>query len=335
MDDRFLHEARRAPRPEFAARLRGRLTELDAAAHGRSFARSRALRRGLLTLAPVAAAVLALVLFPDVRAGAQAFLEMFRVRNFVAVSFDPERLRALEGKGVDPIALIGEHTQTRAPEPPQSFVAPAGAFAAAGYSGHEPTFLPNGLAADSVVVLGGQEGELRIEARKLNELMASLGVHDVALPPELDGARIAMRSSRAVAIRYRGGKHEVLFVQAPPPEVTLPAGLERARLAEIGLRVLGLSADEARRFADRIDWNSTALVPVPLGECTFREVEVGRQKALLIESAGPDAGQEAGKVHPGRAGGGRVLLWSDEERIYAMRGNLRDFDLLQMASSVP
>lgn len=335
MDDRFLNAARRAPRPEFADRLRRQLDEADAATHGRKFARSRAIRRGLFTLAPVAAAVIALVAFPDVRAGAQAFLELFRVRNFVAVNFDPERLRSLESRGVDPLALIGEHSEIRAPEPPQSFPTPAAAFAAAGYLGHEPTFLPEGLGADSSVVFGGQEGEVRLEARKLNELLSSLGVTDVALPASLDGARITLRTSRAVAIRYRAGDQQAQFVQAPHPELALPVGLERARLAEIGLRVLGLSDDEARRFAGRIDWNSTALVPVPTGECTFREVEVGRHKALLIESAARDGGSGEKRARPRHRDGERILLWSDEERIYALSGNLRDVVLLQMASSVP
>jgi hypothetical protein len=260
---------------------------------------------------------------------------MFRVRNFVAVNFDPERLRGLESRGVDPLAMIGEYTEIRAPEPPQSFPGPAAAFAAAGYLGHEPTFLPEGLSADSSVIHGGQESEVRLEAHKLNELLSSLGVTDVALPASLDGARITLRTSRAVAIRYRAGDREALFVQAPHPELALPAGLERARLAEIGLRVLGLSVDEARRFADRIDWNSTALVPVPTGECTFREVEVGSHKALLIESAAPGSGSKAGRTRPRHRDGERVLLWSDAERVYALSGNLRDVILLQMASSVP
>ena len=91
-DDRFLHEARREPRPEFTTALRQRLAHEDQEARGRSFGGGRSLRRALLAVAPAAAAVLALVVLPEVRAGAQAFLELFRVRNFVAVNVDPERV---------------------------------------------------------------------------------------------------------------------------------------------------------------------------------------------------------------------------------------------------
>lgn len=327
MDDRFLSAARRPPRPEFAAALRDRLAAADASSRARSFERSRAVRRGLFTLAPVAAAIVALVAFPEVRAGAQSFLELFRVRHFVAVNFDPARLKVLQDRAVDPLTLVGDVRETGHREEPRAYPDPASAFAAAGYAGREPATLPAGLAVDSVVVLGAGSAEVRLEASKLNELLASLGIHDATLPPALDGSTISVQTARSVAVRYRGGNFRALLVQAPHPQIGLPPGLERARLAEIGLRVLGLEAAEARRFADRIDWNSTALIPVPTGECTFREVEVGGRQALLIEAEGDG---EKGRARADR----RVLLWSDADRIFALSGNLRDYDLLHMASSV-
>lgn len=338
MDDRFLHEARREPRPEFTTALRRQLAQIDEERRGRTFARSRALRRGLFSIAPAAAAVLALVLFPEVRAGAQAFLELFRVRNFVAVNVDPERVKALDKDGVDPLSLIGEHVETSPPEPTRGFDTAAAAFLAAGYPAREPSYLPMNLKADSAVMIGAREGEVRVHAAKVNELLGSLGISDLSIPQALDGARISMRSARAVALRYRDGGEGGLratLVQAPHPEVAIPAGVDKARLAEIGLRIAGLSADEARRFAQRIDWNSTVLVPVPMGECTFREVEVNGHKALLIEPANPEQPSGVSKSMPRHRGGsGRVLLWSDDERIFALTGNLRDYAMLQMAESI-
>jgi hypothetical protein len=336
MDDRFLHEARREPRAEFAAGLRRRLAQDDEAARARIVARRGGLRRGLLALAPVAAAVLALVLFPEVRAGAQAFLELFRVRNFVAVNVDPERIKALDKDGMDPMALIGEHTETSPAEPSRGFDTPADAFLAAGYPARVPTYLPDGILPDTAVLIGAHEGEVRVNTAKVNELLASLGIHDLSVPPALDGARIGVRAPRAVAVRFRNASHKqrAMLVQAPHPEVSVPAGLERARIAEIGLRIAGLPADEARRFADRIDWNSTVLVPVPVGRCTFREVEVRGRKALLIEQNEEKSGPGSSKARPVE-GTGRVLLWSDDERVFALTGNLRDYPMLQMAESIP
>ena len=337
MDDRFLHEARRDPRPEFTAALRRRLSDSDEQARARVVARRGGLRRALTLFAPVAAAVLALVLFPDVRAGAQAFLELFRVRNFVAVNVDPERVKALDKDGMDALSLIGDHVETSAPEPPLGFDTPAAAFLAAGYPAREPSYLPENLKPDSAVMLGAREGEIHVRAAKVNELLRALGITDVAIPAALDGARISLRTSRAVALRYRdeGEGLRAMLVQAPHPELGLPAGIDRARLAEIGLRVAGLSASEARRFADRIDWNSTVLVPVPMGQCTFREVEVKGHKGLLIEAKNDEKATGSHDRTAIRQAERRVLLWSDDERVFALTGNLRDMTMVQMAESIP
>jgi hypothetical protein len=327
MDDRFLSAARRAPRPEFTASLRRRLAAVDEERRARAFTRARVLRRALFALAPAAAAAFALVAFPEVRTAAQSFLELFRVRNFVAVQVDPERMKRLSEGNVDPLSLVGSRVTTSPAEEPRRFATAAEAFAAAGYAAHLPTYLPEGYAVDSAVVIGAHAGEITIEAKRLNESLVSLGIRDVDLPAGLDGARIGIKAPRAVVVRYervRGDEHwRVRLVQAPHPEIALPAGLPRERLAEIGLRVLGLPADEARRFAARIDWTSSVLVPIPTGKATFREVEVRGRRAILIESAG-STDRNA-----------RMLLWSDAERVYSLGGELHEVPIMAMAESIP
>ncbi len=335
MDDKFLHAARENPRPGFASELRSRLAAGDAARRSRTFPGRRVLRRVLGIALPIAAAVLALVLFPDMRAGAQAFLEMFRVRTFAAVNVDPSRLGALEKSFPDPRGIFGEVRVVHEAGAAQRFETPALAFAAAGFAPAEPAFLPAGLAADSAIVLDGQEFEVTLDARRLGELLASLDIRDVGIPPAYDGARMQARTSRRVGIRYRKDALEAVFMQSPNPQISLPPGLDRARLAEIGLRVIGLPADEARRFADRVDWNSTMLIPLPTGKATFRDVDVRGQRGLLIEAAEESAGGPARDPVPSERRPDRVLLWSNGERIFALGGNLRDYTLLEMANSVP
>ena len=199
------------------------------------------------------------------RAGAQAFLEMFRVRTFAAVNVDPSRLGALEKSFPTRAASSARCASCTRRAAAQRFDTPALAFAAAGFAPAEPAFLPAGLAADSAIVLDGQEFEVTLDARRLGELLAALDIRDVGIPPSYDGARMQARTSRRVGIRYRKDALEAVFMQSPNPQISLPPGLDRARLAEIGLRVIGLPADEARRFADRVDWNSTMLVPLPRG----------------------------------------------------------------------
>ena len=117
-----------------------------------------------------------------------------------------------------------------------------------------------------------------------------------------------------------------MLVQARSPEVSVPAGWDVERLAEIGLRVLGLDTGEARRIARSTDWRSTLLVPVPMNASTFRQVTVRGQSGLLITTS--SRGQD------GRRREGAMLMWTQGERVFCLQGNLSGRDLMQMAESV-
>jgi hypothetical protein len=103
----------------------------------------------------------------------------------------------------------------------------------------------------------------------------------------------------------------------------VPAGIDVVRLAEIGLRVLGLDSGEAHRIATTTDWRTTLLVPVPINASTFRQVTVRGAQGLLITTSGGEHRRE-----------GTFVLWSEGDRVYATMGNLSDRDMLQMAESV-
>ena len=104
MDDRFLYEARREPRPEISANLRAKLRRQGPE---RSGVRWLTLRPGAAVAAGLVMLVAAaLIAFPSVRASAQAFLDLFRVRNFAAVEFDPARLDKLQSLRQDNALLV-------------------------------------------------------------------------------------------------------------------------------------------------------------------------------------------------------------------------------------
>ena len=108
----------------------------------------------------------------------------------------------------------------------------------------------------------------------------------------------------AVTMRYRRGSTWVAtFSQARSPEIDLPAGVDLAEIGEVGLRVAGLSADEARQFAEKIDWHTTLLVPVPANAASFREVDVHGTTGLLISIDSARAGG------PGGESAKTIVLW--------------------------
>lgn len=330
MDERTLHGMRREPRPEFARELHERLRR-----QGPALAPSRTLpaRRLGWSLAGGLAVALAVLCFtvPAVRVSAQAFLDLFRVRNFAAVSVDPARLERLREQKLDPGSLLagGRPEILEDPGAPRVVGSVGEAAAAAGFAVRVPAQRPAGMTADTITVLGAGAVRFAVDGARLQRMLETLDLRDLAVPDGLDGRPITVRTSPTVRQRFTGERRHVELVQARSPEVSLPAGLDLERLGEIGLRVAGLDAGEARRFARSIDWSGTLVVPVPLDAASFTEVTVHGQRALLVRSTVP-----AGGAGPGARGPGRLLLWSEGEMVFALGGNLDEVPMVEMAESL-
>jgi hypothetical protein len=326
-DDRFLDDARRDPRPEFARGLRERLRSHEMPATGRAWA-GIGLRPVLVGMVAVVAAVAAFTL-PSVRASAQAFLDLFRVRNFAAVSFDPERLKQLESGKLDVKELLGGQIESlKEPGAPRGVASAGEAGAMAGFVARQPTYLPSGFVADSAFVQGDAAARITIHGDKVRAVLDALDIRDLQLPPGLDGKTATVRVSPAVFLRYRNGENRLALVQSRSPEVDLPAGIDLPTLGEIGLRILGLAPAEARRIAQTTDWHTTVLVPVPTDASSFSQVDVNGNRGLLVETT------RRPNTKDGRRQAGSVLLWSDGDMVFALTGRLNRVDLVQMASSV-
>lgn len=325
MDDRFLHEHRREPRPGFVRALREKLREQsETAAEKRGFQLHPALA-GAVAVAMVAG----LFSLPAVRAKAGDLLSLFRVQNLTAVPFDPSRLERLkelvESESGGP-AMLGFDTEVlRQPGEPREFPTPEAASSAAGLSVRTPNELPRGFTLDKIVVTSEAEARMTANTTQLDAALDLLDIRDMRAPSEWNGRSVTLRMPRAVSMQYVNGDRRAEFKQAASPEVDLPPGADLAQMGVVALRVLGLSADEAKRTASRIDWNSTLLVPVPIDATAFREVTIHGHKGLLIETTRPKGG--------GRAGGG-LVLWTEQGRVYAIGGNVGTNDLVVMAESV-
>ena len=272
----------------------------------------------------------ALFSLPAVRAKAGDLLNLFRVQNLTAVPFDPSRLERLESlvksQSEGPNMFGFETEVLRQPGEPRRFDTPEAASSAAGLSVRTPNDLPRGFTLDKIMVTGDAEARLTANTRELGSALELLEIRDVRVPSEWDGRSVTLRMPRAVTMDYVNGDRRVQFKQAASPEVDLPPGADLAQMGVVALRVLGLSADEARRTADRIDWNSTLLVPVPIDATAFREITIHGRKALLIETT-----RTGGK---GRQAGGGIVLWTEEGRVFAVGGNVQRSDLVVMAESV-
>jgi hypothetical protein len=328
MNDEFLNVLRREPSPEFARKLKVQLRALDDEAREPRRA-PRAAR-----WAALAASLLVVALaftFPAVRAGAQAFLDLFSVVNFTGIAFDPERLAKLPSSGLDLAQIVGGDVEVlKAPHDPVVYTTVEQAGAAAGLRVRTPAWLPPGLELQNVGV--GGDGEMRFTGRTANLrlLLDSLAIGDVTIPEGIDGQPFQVRVPPVLHLAYgRSGKPAALaLIEAQTPEVTFPAGLDVAALGEIGLRLLGLSRSEAYRLAQTIDWRTTLLVPVPVNAASFRQVNIQGESALLIEA------NNSARPNKSGMGGESVLMWSQQGVVYALTGATSPDTLIDIAQSM-
>jgi hypothetical protein len=322
MDDRFLNELRRDPDPRFARQLHQKLRVQESP--------RRAWTPRLvptMAVAVVGLVVVAMFAFPSVRASAQAMLDLFRVRKFAAVQFDESRMEKLKALDDDRAFMVFDHQDVvQDPGPPRIVPSVDAAGAAAGFRVARPSFLPGGLTPDTVRVQSAGQARLSISEAKLRALLDALDLRDVTVPSGLDGKVVDVRKPPIVIQQFHNsGRLRATLVQSNSPEIGIPAGLDVERLAEVGLRVIGLDASEASRVAHATDWRSTLLVPVPINASTFRQVTVGGAQGLLITTS---------ERKDGIRREGTIVLWSEGEKVYGAFGNLSDRDLLQMAESV-
>jgi hypothetical protein len=322
MDDKFIRDLRRAPAPAFARRLRASL-------HGAEIAEEHRFGAPFTKWAAMAASV-ALVsvafTFPAVRVGAQAFLDLFRVASVTAVAFDAERLARLEQldlSGLDLPAIVSENVEVLAESgEPTSYPTLEDAAAAAGHSVLTPAWMPPGWELTTIEVVGENAVRLTLVTEPLVEVMAGLGIDDISIPAGLDGQQATIRVPPVVHLEYTHPaitSGQLQLLQAQSPEVSFPAGIDLAALAEIGLRILGLERDEAYRFAQSIDWRSTLIIPVPAANASFTEVNVAGNEGLLIKP---------------RDEYGALLLWASGAEVFALGGPLSNPELLEVAQTL-
>lgn len=325
MDDDFMLSGWRKPPVDFARQLRERLQGLESeAAPGHRF--KHILR--------VAACVAALVLvvgafsFPAVQAAARTFLDLFRVVNFAPVFVSSERVSVLmQRQDLDLPRLLGEQVEVlKTSGAPQPVADAAAAGIAAGIQVRTPAWRPVGLEPQMISVAGDQALRVTASTVKLQRVLDALGIDDLSVPDGINGQSATVHVPAIVRITYRDDARTVVLLQARQPEVSFPAGIDLASLAEIGLRVLGVKPAEARRFAQNVDWRTTLIIPVPVNVASFRQVDVQGNAGLLIVTArqGPrDLLPEESRV-----------LWSSGDSVFALVGNVKPAELFEMAQSV-
>jgi hypothetical protein len=329
MNDEFLKYYRQSPRADFARQLHEKIDG------GTNMVKPNTWRRTLTRWSPallaamIVLAIALVVALPPARALAQDFLDLFRVKKFAAIQIDPARVQQLENLNLDTEKLFADNVQVlQEPGKPVTVASVEEAGQRAGFNVAVPLQLPNG-AKLQVSVQGAGAGVLTANVSKVQELLNLVGIDDAQIPQQLDGAKITIRKPAAVLQKYTFKNGAIEFMQSPSPEVELPPGVELKQLAEIGLRVLGLSKNEAHNFADKIDWSSTFLIPIPANAAEVRQVSVNGADGLMLTSNGT-----ARNGRSPYANGEAMILWAKGDMVYALHGYGSAVNLLEIANSV-
>jgi hypothetical protein len=293
--------------------------------------------------------VLALVMaVPGARAFASELLNLFRVQQVTVVPVDFTGMEQLNGVvGTDISQLISDSiTMTKKPSDPLTVASAEEASQQTGFN----VRLPQDKTPSRISVMSGSSFSLTVDRTKAQALLDEAGRSDLVLPDSIDGAKVSVTIPSSVSIAFgtcpepsslsegeREMKREmetsgspgrvyadcVILAEIPSPEVSAPASVNVAQLAQIALEFSGMTPEEAAAFTNTVDWTSTLVVPIPKNAASYQQVTVDGVTGTLIQRPSDDAPQFA-------------LLWVKDGIIYAIGGlGSNSQQALEIANSLP
>jgi hypothetical protein len=259
--------------------------------------------------------------FAPVRAWAGQFLGLFRVQQVAVLPIDTTQLSTLTGNealGSRIAQLFSDSVKvTKEPADPQIVADAAEASQLAGFT----VRLPSAEAQPQLTVRPGTAFEFTLNRERSQALLDEAGYSHLQLPASLDNAFIQVDIPAGVTAAYGNcptSEHEegspgrrfancVLLVQIPSPTINTPPDLDVIQLAEIGLQLTGMTAEQAREYSQTVDWTSTLVVPIPRNGASYEKISVDGVTGYLIQRPSDDAPQYA-------------LVWVKDGIIYAIGG---------------
>lgn len=240
-----------------------------------------------------AVAVAAIVLLPPARGLAQQIWQLLTVRRvaFIRVNSWPEGVPSLQvniiGTPLPPIparSLDEAHRRVHyEPRLPRAGV----------LSGSPNLYTTFGISAGTVV----KAVDLALALRKT-------GVTDQSVPPEWDGAHLALHTSAVVLAQWP----EAALAQSLPLTLSAPANFDFAAFSTLMLRILGVGPEEAKQLAAQMGTTPPWLAPLSKDfdrVATFEEITLKSGPATLAE--------QNGRI---------TLAWSVPDRVYVLTGNV-------------
>lgn len=263
------------------------------------------------------------------RAWASSFLGLFRVQKITVLEFDPmaasDGAEAFSANEETIRRVLEENMIISDSADPYEVASLDEAAAAVGFTPSIPADFQGG----KITVQPAMNAELIINQLEMQALLDALEI-DMQISPEMDGQSVTFNVPASIIItgacqpvdadRSTFGDCKVLY-QIPSPTVNAPEGLNVDRLGEAMLQLLGYSPLEARVFSQTIDWTSTLIIPIPIGEgIQHGEVSVSGVSGTLFTHA---------------EGDGYMLMWVKDGYLFNLRGPGSPEEALAIANSIP
>ena len=283
--------------------------------------------RPVLIMAGLVLILAILMAFAPVRAIANSFLGLFRVQQVQVVQVNPGNLPEQLGSSYQLEYFMSNDVQIQQQGETEIVSSPAEAGQLAGI----PVRLPPGMNTEPILEVSPQaQITFTVQLALVEAILEEIGREDISLPPEIDGAVVTVDLPHMVSANYgecslsgsemaeKGYDPDdptlaylpncTTLVQMPSPQVNAPEGLDLTQLGEAYLLLMGMEPGEAAQFSQTIDWASTLVIPIPVYEATYREVEVDGVRGTLILGDQGDYGQQY------------VLIWIKGEIVYVLTG---------------
>jgi hypothetical protein len=173
----------------------------------------------------------------------------------------------------------------------------------------------------SITVLASMDFTQTIHVAQLRAALEKAGAHDVAVPPQWEGAQLRYSIGPLVNLGYKG---DVGILQAKPIEFSIPTGFPLQRFAEVAFRCVGLSERDAEAMAQKFTANPAWLLDVPSDDAADIEQVILRSgPALLVQEFNEDG-------RPPRV----TVLRSTSDRIFAVETSSRQ-QALEIGDALP
>jgi len=240
--------------------------------------------------------------FAPVRAIANSFLGLFRVEQFTIVQVNPADLPEQLGSSSQLEYLLTQNLQIEERGEAYQVADKNEASQRVGFEVRLPTGMIKPL--NSLDVQPGGQVTFVVDSARVQLILNEIGRSDIQIPEEVDGALVTLEIPDGITTQYGNCEYDlerlreagydpddpkipqlpdcITLVQLPSPTITAPTELNLVEIGEAYLQLLGMSAEEAHEFAQKVDWSTTFVVPLPNYGTAFQDVSVDGVSGVLI-----------------------------------------------------